>query len=669
MEGFDSTYGIIAVLGMHRSGTSLITNIISSFGVNVGSKGDLILPTKDNAKGFWELKPFVDMNETILKKLNSTSISPPEDITQWLETKELHGLKVKAKQLISQYFGENKIYVWKDPRSCITFEFWKALLPSPLIVVIPYRNPLEIAASLKKRDKLPKEVSIALWEWYTVRALNSSIGLIRIVVSYDDMIEKPVEVARKLFSLLKNTGLKGMNFPGNEHIESIVDRNLRHHVDMSKACSAENNSMIIKDQLVLWAYLEKHKSKQLPVIDKFKESLQCIKLLRYFGDYQKLLQHQFREKEKVVSIMKEQQSWELQVNKLTHELQDAKRALVNEQMAKEVLLSRVYDHKASFSWRLYGALYRYSSYMPLVLLGRVSRFARYFYQNIKSQLRVIQYEKDQWRPCGNKTERFNRAIEWYKSRQSLAGDCNVSIVITCHNDGEYLPDLLLSLKAQTLESYKIILIDDNSTDKSTLDIIHTLEQCVSQRDCVIKLRINMGVSAARNVAIQCVDTPYVACIDADDILNSEYLQRTVSVIKDNADTGFVYFDYRMFGREERLVTPSEFNAFNLINDNYVVASALFRREAWLQVGGYCEQMKIGFEDWEFWVHLIVNGWKGHYIPETLFYYRQRKHSYSRTALKQKTECSNFIRERHLAFYKQYEAAEKGLMTQVKAGEV
>ena len=65
----------------------------------------------------------------------------------------------------------------------------------------------------------------------------------------------------------------------------------------------------------------------------------------------------------------------------------------------------------------------------------------------------------------------------------------------------------------------------------------------------------------------------------------------------------------------------------MLYQNQLIATSLFYRSSWKDVGGYDEQMKTGFEDWEFWLRILKAENKSYKIvPEVLFYYRKSKQS-------------------------------------------
>ncbi|HUI65521.1 MAG TPA: glycosyltransferase, partial [Bacteroidota bacterium] len=117
-------------------------------------------------------------------------------------------------------------------------------------------------------------------------------------------------------------------------------------------------------------------------------------------------------------------------------------------------------------------------------------------------------------------------------------------------------------------------------------------------------------------------------LDADDRIHPEFLERTVGILDARSDVGFVYSHIQHFGDRTDVWELPDFDSKTIATtDNTVCACALFRKEAYSQVGGYNEKMRPqGYEDWDFWIGCIEKGWKGYRIPEPLFFYRIRQSS-------------------------------------------
>jgi glycosyltransferase involved in cell wall biosynthesis len=200
----------------------------------------------------------------------------------------------------------------------------------------------------------------------------------------------------------------------------------------------------------------------------------------------------------------------------------------------------------------------------------------------------------------------------------------VSVVIPVYNLGAYLAAAVKSALTQTYQDFEIVIIDDGSTEAATVEAVDGY----NGTDRVRVLRTaNHGLAAARNRAIEASEGQYVLPLDADDLLAPQFLERTVPVLERHPSVGFVYTTVRVFGEYEAEWAAVPFDPCVLLTRNIVgCASALVRKAAWRDVGGYDTAFREGFEDWDFFVRLARASWDGFAVPEALMLYRRRQGS-------------------------------------------
>lgn len=202
----------------------------------------------------------------------------------------------------------------------------------------------------------------------------------------------------------------------------------------------------------------------------------------------------------------------------------------------------------------------------------------------------------------------------------------VSVVIPCYNQGEFLAEAIASVRRQTFGSFEIVVVDDGSTEPQTLSTFAQL----SPQDCKVMHTPNRGLAAARNHGIRHSSGKYILPLDADDRIAPGYLAAAVALLENDDRIGIVYPIVEFFGERSGIWRQSEFSAARLLYENMIVASAVFRRADWERVGGYREDMRFGWEDWEFWLSLVECGCGVVKLPEVMFYYRIRGDSMTRT---------------------------------------
>ena len=155
----------IIVLGMHRSGTSCLAGSLHKSGVYFG---DVSLKNRFNKKGNRENQKIMSINDSILKFNESSWDTPPKQI-KWSAEHEDLGI-----QLIDdfQINSKNELWGFKDPRTLLTYSFWRKILPNHNLVGT-IRSPFNVALSLQSRDKnfTPKK-SYDLWLHYNLLLLD-----------------------------------------------------------------------------------------------------------------------------------------------------------------------------------------------------------------------------------------------------------------------------------------------------------------------------------------------------------------------------------------------------------------------------------------------------------------------------------------------------------------
>lgn len=160
----------IIILGMHRSGTSLLARILEKFGLFLGYKKD-----PNNEAIF-----FLHLNEWMLKQANAGWDNPYcfkfsdnfllDSMRQALEHMMVSKYRVNylGPALISKYNDIRSLEIpwgWKDPRNTFTIDVWKKIFPNAKIIHV-YRNPIDVAESLRMREKK--------WQQEMKRLLRSS---------------------------------------------------------------------------------------------------------------------------------------------------------------------------------------------------------------------------------------------------------------------------------------------------------------------------------------------------------------------------------------------------------------------------------------------------------------------------------------------------------------
>jgi hypothetical protein len=216
----------VFVLGMHRSGTSAATRLINLLGVPTCVEKDLFPPSEDSPRGNWESVSLTAFNDRLLGALGFDWTCPVSLARGWENDPGLGWLYHEAAELFPQVVPGDR-WVWKDPRNCVVFPFWRRGLAVRPVVVLVHRNPLEIARSLDARGGLGKLHALALWERYLRLALVAISGLPTLVTGYAALLGDPVRWGERVGEFLTRSGV-ATGRADEADVLRFVDRGLQH---------------------------------------------------------------------------------------------------------------------------------------------------------------------------------------------------------------------------------------------------------------------------------------------------------------------------------------------------------------------------------------------------------------------------------------------------------
>ena len=227
----------------------------------------------------------------------------------------------------------------------------------------------------------------------------------------------------------------------------------------------------------------------------------------------------------------------------------------------------------------------------------------------------------------------------------------VSVVIPCYNHAKFLPDALFSILNQTYAHWECIIVNDGSPD-NTEEVAQ--QWLLKDERITYYKKENRGLSNARNYGIERALGQYILTLDADDKFEKTFIEKAVNVFNNCIEVGIVSCWGLRFKKNKYygLFKPNgkELNDYLFCNAASA-GSVIFRKKCWCEVNGYDEQMKKGFEDWEFYIRVSKNGWKTIIIEEPLFYYRQHNSSMRIRAIKvYEREIKNYIFTKHKELY-------------------
>jgi hypothetical protein len=255
-----SKIGII-VAGMHRSGTSATARVVNLLGADIAR--DLMPPQpQTNATGFWESTAVAGIHDELLAGLRSAWDDPLPLPQNWLATEFAQRAKRKLAGEIRKEFAGSRAFVAKDPRITRLLPLWLELLDDfeiDPIVVIPFRNPMEVALSLMRRNQFSLERSMLLYACGNLDVELASRGQQRIFVHYEKLLEDWRPFAARLMQMGGNL----LPVPPPEsprEIDRFLDSSHRHNkstrTELAGIPDLAQTVVGIYDQLIQAAQIE-----------------------------------------------------------------------------------------------------------------------------------------------------------------------------------------------------------------------------------------------------------------------------------------------------------------------------------------------------------------------------------------------------------------------------
>jgi 2-polyprenyl-3-methyl-5-hydroxy-6-metoxy-1,4-benzoquinol methylase len=218
------------VLGAHRSGTSALTGVIRRLGVDLG---DHLLPPQAgvNERGFWEHSDVVALDDRLLHEMGSRWDSiHPLAADAW-KSPAVEAISDELAAIVKREFGSSRLWGLKDPRLCRLLPLWLDILSKvdcePSFIII-YRNPLEVAESLARRDQMELPRALTIWLQHMLDAELYTRGYPRTIISYSMLLENWRETMRLVGDNLSLRWPVGIEQAAGD-IDAFLDGALCHH--------------------------------------------------------------------------------------------------------------------------------------------------------------------------------------------------------------------------------------------------------------------------------------------------------------------------------------------------------------------------------------------------------------------------------------------------------
>ena len=201
----------------------------------------------------------------------------------------------------------------------------------------------------------------------------------------------------------------------------------------------------------------------------------------------------------------------------------------------------------------------------------------------------------------------------------------ISIIMPFYNDKEHIEQTINSLLNQTFPAFEILIIDDGSNDKESVEKLKEIQKLDSR--IKVHHKENGGAAVARDYGVSktAKTSKYIVFCDSDDLLNKTYLETAFWTLETNQKASWAYTD--SIGFEGTEYTWNKwFDSNKMKKENDLVITSMIKKDDFNEVEGFNINEKNVYEDWNLWLKLIA---KGHFPVHMNYYgcwYRRKAES-------------------------------------------
>jgi len=672
---------VVLIIGMHRSGTSLLSSLVQALGIDVGE--NLYPADHHNLVGYFEDKACVDIQERMLEALGQPWHGDKGMLpfpSMWWRQPEIAPLVAELEAWLDRRLVLGMpIWAMKDPRSTRFLPLWKALLGQRGILlrcVLAVRDPAEVVASVMSRSGVPAERIYRTWMRYNMEALLHGGADIAGVFIYADWFSAGETQLRRLTAAL------GVNV-GQKKLDQILERLLR--VDLYRQHGHSTDAPF-------WANKLYAEMRRLALDCRLDEVVRLATEAEYTDAV--LRQGQVPEADGALVAVLAGRETVLKVTGLARELRAAglRVVLVAPRETPDItvpgvaIVSIAAEDMAFWGWpqsqnthtvwrwleqraytqvhfeggrgiaahavdaRRQGGQDRHGPFhvhyfdQPVWLdedggirLGGVEDAEALCLERRVIGGRECQIHASSVRLASLRRVAGTGAIHGAAKRRGLDDEPLVSVCITHFNRPQLLNDCLNSVRSQRYARFEVVLVDDGSTQPAARAFLDSLEEEFQVKGWTLIRQENRYLGAARNAAARAARGEYLFFLDDDNLLMQDGVHRAVRVAR-YTGADIVTATMAMFHgpsgfqpvRADRIVAFAGSDPLlSVFENNLGDANALVRRSCWAELDGYREDRGVGAEDWEFFAGAAL---KGKYIeqsPSPFLWYRYDEHSMAR----------------------------------------
>ncbi|MDD6306168.1 MAG: glycosyltransferase [Clostridiales bacterium] len=229
----------------------------------------------------------------------------------------------------------------------------------------------------------------------------------------------------------------------------------------------------------------------------------------------------------------------------------------------------------------------------------------------------------------------------------------VSILMGIYNEKkiEQVKQAIDSILNQTFGDFEFLICDDGSK----LEFYEWLQEYCEKDERIQLLRKekNEGLAAALNTCFENAKGTYIARMDADDISRKDRFEKQVEFLEKHSEYALVGCNADMIDENgkwgERILVEKPQKEDFLRTSPFIHPSIIIRREVLNELGGYSTaEYTKRTEDYELFMRLYAEGFRGYNMQENLFCYREDRNAYEKRKYRyrmneSRVRCQGFMR--------------------------
>ncbi len=209
----------------------------------------------------------------------------------------------------------------------------------------------------------------------------------------------------------------------------------------------------------------------------------------------------------------------------------------------------------------------------------------------------------------------------------------LSVVIPFYNGDAFVFETIKSLYEQTRKVDEIIIVNDGSTSKKSIEILNKINK--DYDNIKILNQKNKGISGAMTAGAKRAKGNIIFGVDCDDVLNEQYIYEYMQIFENNENISAVTCGYGSFLNGKNYTKKNNIN-YAYIPEGLILpklffqncaggANAAFRKKDLKEIDFWSERYS-SFQDYGIWLKFVEHNLKLYVIPEILYYYRLHNES-------------------------------------------